>query len=130
MIMRLMEMGRASRVGFGGEENKSVDRYQSWMFNRMKHLDSKCNLPRSHPSSPPPSIPTHSLQRNEPRAVRRSNTGSSVLDRLITDREFTQIMPHHLRFDFHLIEFLARVNANHAPDHLGHHNHIAQVRLD
>jgi hypothetical protein len=54
MIMRLMETGRASRVGFGDVENKSVDRYQSWMFNRMKHLDSKCNLPRSHPSPPPP----------------------------------------------------------------------------
>ena len=53
-----------------------------------------------------------------------------MLHRLITNTKLSQIKPHHLRFNLHLIEFLARVNANHAPNHLGHDNHVAKMGLD
>jgi len=39
-------------------------------------------------------------------------------------------MSNHLWLDFHLIEFLARVNANNATNHLWNNNHIAKVCLD
>jgi hypothetical protein len=39
-------------------------------------------------------------------------------------------MPHHFRFNFNLIEFLARVDTNNAPNHLRHDNHIPQMGLD
>src|SRR5271156_4311054 len=75
-------------------------------------------------------ISTSLLQRNKPRTVRRANTGPSVLDRLVTDAELAQIEPNHLRLDLDLVELLARVDANDRANHLGHDNHVAQVRLD
>jgi hypothetical protein len=62
--------------------------------------------------------------------VRRANTGPSMLDWLVADAEFAQIEPHHLRLDLDLVELLARVDADDRADHLGHDNHVAQVRLD
>lgn len=53
-----------------------------------------------------------------------------MLDRLITNRKLPQIKPHHLRLDLHLIELLPRVNPNHAANHLGHNDHVAEVGLD
>jgi len=37
---------------------------------------------------------------------------------------------NHLGLDFHLVEFLARVDTDDATNHLGDHNHISQMRLD
>ena len=51
------------------------------------------------------------LQRNEPRTVRRTNTRPTVLDRSVTDTELAQIMTHHLRLDFHLVELLPGVDS-------------------
>lgn len=53
-----------------------------------------------------------------------------MLHRLITNTELPQIKPHHLRLNLHLIELLPAVNPNHAPNHLGHDNHISEVRFD
>ena len=39
-------------------------------------------------------------------------------------------MSHHFRLNFYLIEFLARVDANNAPNHLRHDNHVPQMSLD
>ena len=39
-------------------------------------------------------------------------------------------MPDHLGLDLDLVELLARVDADDAADHLGHDDHVAQVRLD
>ena len=52
-----------------------------------------------------------------------------VLHRLVTDAKLPQIKPHHLGLDLHLVELLAAVDPNHAADHLGHDNHVAQVRF-
>jgi hypothetical protein len=35
------------------------------------------------------------FQRDEPRRVRRTDTRSTVLDRLVGDGEFTQVMSDH-----------------------------------
>ena len=53
-----------------------------------------------------------------------------MLDRLVADRELTQIMPHHLGFDLNLIELLPRVDSNDAAYHLWHNNHVPEVCLD
>jgi hypothetical protein len=73
---------------------------------------------------------TRLLQRNKSRGVGGTNTGSTVLDRLVRDRKFSQIVAHHFRLDFHLVELLARVDTNDATNHLGHDDHVSQVCLD
>ena len=61
--------------------------------------------------------------------MRGADAGPSMLDRLIADRELAQVEADHLGLDLDLIELLARVNPNHAADHLGHHDHVPQVRF-
>jgi hypothetical protein len=39
-------------------------------------------------------------------------------------------MTNHLRLNFDLVKFLARVDTNDTANHLGDHNHISQMRLD
>lgn len=58
------------------------------------------------------------------------DTRPSVLDRLVTDRELAEVEPHHFRFNFHLVVFLARVDSDHASNHLRHHNHVSEMGLD
>ena len=58
-----------------------------------------------------------------------SNTGATVLDRLIGDAELTEIMANHLRLDLHLVEGLAVVNTNNASDHLGDDDHVTKMGL-
>jgi hypothetical protein len=53
-----------------------------------------------------------------------------MLDRLVRDAELAQIMAHHLWLDFHLVELLAAVDTDNRPNHLGHNDHVTQVRLD
>lgn len=85
----------------------------------------------AHQLSPrPPTQRTPLLQRNKPTRMRRPNPRPPMLNRLITNRKLAQIKPHHLRLNLHLIELLARINPNHAPNHLGNDNHVAEVRLD
>ena len=61
--------------------------------------------------------------------MRRPNPRPPMLHRLITDTKLPQIKPHHLGLDLHLIELFPAVNPNHGADHLGHDDHVAQVRL-
>ena len=39
-------------------------------------------------------------------------------------------MSNHLRLNFDLVEFLSRVDANDATNHLRNHNHVSQMRLN
>jgi hypothetical protein len=62
--------------------------------------------------------------------MRCANPRPSMLDRLVTDTELAQVEPHHLRLDLDLVELLAGINADDGADHLGHDDHVAEVRLD
>lgn len=95
------------------------------------------------------------LQGDETRRVRRTDTGTTVLDRLavetvshsprdksapcrarnigfnvLRDRELSQVVANHLRLDLDLVELLSGVDANDASDHLGDDNHVTEVSLD
>lgn len=39
-------------------------------------------------------------------------------------------MTNHLRLDFDLVELLATVHTDNTANHLGHDDHVAQMRLD
>jgi len=62
--------------------------------------------------------------------VRGTDTGSTVLDGLVGDRELAKVVADHLRLDFDLVEFLAGVDANNRTDHLWHDDHVAEMCLD
>lgn len=49
---------------------------------------------------------------------------------LLRDRKLPQIVAHHLRLDLNLIELLATIYPDNTANHLRHHNHITQMRLD
>jgi len=72
----------------------------------------------------------HLLQGNKSRRVRSTDTWSTVLDRLVRDGEFTQVVAHHLGLDFDLVELLAGVDTNDAADHLWHNDHVSEMCLD
>lgn len=70
------------------------------------------------------------LQRDKSRRVRGTDTRTTVLDRLVRDGEFTEVVADHLGLDFDLVEFLARVDTDDGADHLRHDDHVSQVCLD
>ena len=83
-----------------------------------------------HLIKPPAPATSTLLQWDETRTVCGTNTWSTVLDRLVTDTELSQIMTNHFRLDFDLVEFLARVDTDDATDHFWHDNHISKVSFD
>jgi len=80
--------------------------------------------------SPPPSrSEMHLLEGNEPRRVGGSDTGSTVLHRLVRDAEFSEIMTNHFRLNFNLVEGLAVVDADNASDHVWQDDNVAKMSL-
>lgn len=73
---------------------------------------------------------TSLLERNEPGRVGGSDTGTTVLDGLVSDGELAKVMADHLWLDFHLGEGLAVVHAHNGAGHLGHDDHVTEVGLD
>lgn len=59
---------------------------------------------------------------------RESQSGTRIY--VLRDRELSQVVSHHLRLDFNLVELLSRVDTNNTANHLGHNNHVSQVRSD
>ena len=68
------------------------------------------------------------LEGDEARGLARADSGPSVLAWLVGDGELCQVVADHLRLDLNLVEGLAIVHANDAANHLGHDNHVAEVR--
>lgn len=68
-----------------------------------------------------------SFKRNEPWGVSSTNTRPSVLNRLVTDREFSKIVTDHFRFNFNLIEGLPIVDTNDAANHFRYNYHVAKM---
>lgn len=50
-----------------------------------------------------------------------------MLDRFVTDGELSKIMANHLGLDLNLIEGLAIVDSNNAPNHFRYNDHVAKV---
>ena len=71
-----------------------------------------------------------SLERDEPGGVGSTDTRPSVLDGLVTDGEFSKVVPNHLRLDLNLVECFPVVHTNYAAYHLWHNDHVAQMSPD
>ena len=69
------------------------------------------------------------LQRNELRRVSSTNTRTVVLHRLVRQRELAQIVTDHLSLDFNVVEVATVVHTNNRTNHLGNHDHVAEVSL-
>ena len=57
-----------------------------------------------------------------------TDTGATVLDRLVGDGELAQVVSDHLRLDFDLVEGLAVVNTDDGAGHLGN-DELSSERL-
>ena len=60
--------------------------------------------------------------------MRGADAWAAVLDRLVADAKLGQVVARHLGLDLDLVEGLAVVHADDRADHLGHDEHVAQVR--
>lgn len=56
-----------------------------------------------------------------------TNTGATVLNRLISDGELAKVMTNHLGADFDLIISLAIVNTHDGSNHLREDDHITKM---
>ena len=59
-----------------------------------------------------------------------TDTGPTVLDRLVGDGELSEVVANHLRLDLNLVEGLAIVDTDDATNHLRHNDHVAEVGPD
>jgi len=59
-----------------------------------------------------------------------TDTWPTVLDWLVCDGELAEVVANHFWLDFNLVEFLSRVDADDASNHLRNDNHITQMCLD
>merc|ERR1712168_300208 len=71
----------------------------------------------------------HSLQRNESRGVSGSNTWTTVTNGFVRQRELSEVMTNHLRFNFHLVERLPVMDTNNTSYHVGKNNHVSKMCL-
>ena len=58
-----------------------------------------------------------------------TNTRATVLDWLVSDREFTEVVANHFRLNFNTVEILSVVHTNNASNHFGNNDHIAKMGL-
>jgi hypothetical protein len=56
-----------------------------------------------------------------------TNTGPTVLNRLVGDGELRKVVTNHLRLNLNLVEGLAIVDTDDASDHLRDNDHVAEV---
>uniref|UniRef100_A0AAG5D023 Uncharacterized protein n=1 Tax=Anopheles atroparvus TaxID=41427 RepID=A0AAG5D023_ANOAO len=69
------------------------------------------------------------LQRNKTGAMGSTDTGTTVLDRLVGHGELAQVVTDHVGSDFRLVERLAIVDTNGGTDHLRNDDHVTQMGL-
>merc|ERR1712139_494559 len=70
------------------------------------------------------------LERHEAGRLGGTNTGGTVLHRLVGDGELTEVVSDHVGLNLNLVEDLAVVHANDGTDHLREDDHVAEVCLD
>lgn len=59
-----------------------------------------------------------------------TDTRTTVLDGTVRDGELSKVVTDHLGLDLDGVELLAGVDGDDGADHLGHDDHVTQVRLD
>lgn len=59
-----------------------------------------------------------------------TDTGPTMLNRFVRNREFSEVMTNHFWFDFNLIEGFAIVHTHNRADHFWDNDHITQMSLD
>jgi len=59
--------------------------------------------------------------------VSGTDTGPTVLDRLVGDGELSEVVANHLRLDLNLVECLAIVDTDDASNHLRDNDHVAEM---
>merc|ERR1719222_560552 len=70
------------------------------------------------------------LEGDESRAVRGSDTGPTMLHRLVGDGELSQVVSNHFGLHLNLCEELAVVNSKNGYRPLGDNDHVPEVGLD
>merc|ERR1712212_1185184 len=58
-----------------------------------------------------------------------TDTGTTMTNRFVGQRELSKVMSNHLRFDFNLIECLPVVDADDGTDHIRQHDHVSEMCL-
>jgi len=58
-----------------------------------------------------------------------TNTGTTMLDRLVRNGKFTKVVASHLRLDLNRVEHLPVVYPNNGPNHLRDDDHITKMGL-
>lgn len=71
-----------------------------------------------------------SLKRDESCLVGSRDSGTSVSDGLVCDREFSQVHANHFWLHFHTAEHLSVVDTDDRSDHFGDDDHVSEVGLD
>jgi hypothetical protein len=59
-----------------------------------------------------------------------SDTGLTVLARLVGKGELSEVPADHVELDFHIVEALSIVDGHVVADHFGHDDGVAEVSLD
>jgi len=62
--------------------------------------------------------------------VSSTDTWTTVLDWLVRDGEFSQVVTNHLGLDLDLVELLSGVDTDDAANHLWDDNHVTEMGLD
>merc|ERR1712072_1650451 len=70
------------------------------------------------------------LEWHEAGGLGGTNTGGTVLDRLVGDGELTEVVSNHVSLNINLVEDLAVVNTDDRSDHLREDDHVTEVGLD
>jgi len=86
----------------------------------MLHLEEKC----------PTGMMSALLEGDETGRVSGTDTRTTVLHGFVGDGELAEVVANHFGFDFNLVESFSLVDTNDAADHLGHDDHVSQMRLD
>ena len=52
-----------------------------------------------------------------------------MTNRFVGQRELSEVMPNHFRFDFDLVEGFSVMDTDDATDHVGKDNHVSEMSL-
>jgi hypothetical protein len=70
------------------------------------------------------------LEGNKLGRVSGTNTGTTVLNRLVRDGKFGEVVAGHLRLDFDLVENLTVIDTNDGTNHFRDNDHVTEMGLD